>query len=81
MGKMSLELWLCTLIGFGFGVSLGKRKYDRLELERDCLQARNEILEAHNEGLRITNDNLTEANKLFTNWFTKDGEEDETEGS
>lgn len=81
MGKMSLELGLCALICFGFGVSLGKRKYYQLELERDCLQARNEILEVHNEGLRITNDKLTEANKLFTNWFTKDGEEDETEES
>ena len=56
MGKMSLEWGLCTLMGVVFGLSIGKRKYDQLELERDCLRARNEILEAHNEGLRITND-------------------------
>ena len=75
MGKMSLEWGLCTLMGVVFGSSIGKRRYDRLELERDCLQARNELLEAHNEGLSITCDNLKAANEQFANLLTQEKEE------
>lgn len=67
MSKMTLNICMGALIGLGFGLMVGKRKCDQLEIERDTLELQNQCLESSQELLHIECDNLREANKLFSN--------------
>lgn len=74
MGKMSLNICLGALVGVGFGMIIGKRKIDRLTVERDELELQNQCTETKCEILRRNCDNLKEANKLFTDLLTREKE-------
>ena len=74
MGKMSLTFGLSALIGLGFGIIIGKRKIDRLTVERDELELQNQCTEAKCEILQRACDNLKSANDLFSNLLMQEKE-------
>ena len=74
MSKGSLEFCLSTLIGFGLGITLSKRRYDHVKIQRDVLRLRNRQLEAERENWR-KDCGKEKTIKLYTEFLKR--EEDE----